>query len=153
MNRYLRQLIDYYGDVEPILAMAHFPMNIKDAIIYTIRSREISKKISEGYFSERLVVIPTLGKSASGVLGKSVAIMHQAYTGQFTVDQLPRYVQGLDDHNIRVDMLLHHTLKDGGIASLHARPSGENLALLNLLGSKYVVNFRHPADNLSLIHI
>jgi hypothetical protein len=148
MNSYFRKLIAFYGDVDPILSMVHFPMSVKDAIVYASRSREISKKISEGYFSERLVVIPSLGKSASGVLGKSVAIMHQAYTGQLTIDQLPRYVSGLDDHNIRVEMLLHHTLKDGGAVSLHARPSGENLAILKLLGSKYVVNFRHPADNI-----
>ena len=148
MNSYFRKLIAFYGDVDPILSMVHFPMSVKDAIIYVGRSREISKKISEGYFSERLVVIPSLGKSASGVLGKSVAVMHQAYTGQLTIDQLPRYVSGLDDHNIRVEMLLHHTLKDGGAVSLHARPSGENLAILKLLGSKYVVNFRHPADNM-----
>ena len=151
MKAYFRKLISLYGDVELISSMAHLPMNVKEAVVYVSRTREISKKISEGYFSERLVVIPTLGKSASGVLGKCVAIMHQAYTGQFTVDQLPRYVSGLDDHNIRVDMLLHHTVRDGGIVSLHARPSGENLALLNLLGSKYVVNFRHPADNMVAI--
>jgi hypothetical protein len=151
MKAYFRKLMSLYGDVELISSMAHFPMNVKEAVVYVNRTREISKKISEGYFSERLVVVPTLGKSASGVLGKSVAIMHQAYTGQFTVDQLPRYVSGLDDHNIRVDMLLHHTVRDGGVVSLHARPSGENLALLNLLGSKYVVNFRHPADNMVAI--
>ena len=34
----------------------------------------------------------------------------------------------LDDHNIRIEMLLHHTLRYGGTVSLHARPSGENLA-------------------------
>ena len=146
MIRYIRYMLSLSKNVDVLPQMVHLPYTLREAMRWAIKSREINQKIEDGYFSDRLVVVPSLCKSASGTLGRSIAAIQQNFADGSGIDRLPIYVQGTDDHNIRLEMMLG--LLEGGTVSIHARPSGENLMVLRILDAKYVINFRHPADNM-----
>ena len=146
MIRYIRYMLSLSKNVDVLPQMVHLPYTVREAVRWAIKSREINQKIEDGYFSDRLVVVPSLCKSASGTLGRSIAAIQQKFADGSGIDRLPIYVQGTDDHNIRLEMMLG--LLEGGTVSIHARPSGENLMVLRILDAKYVINFRHPADNM-----
>jgi len=146
MIRYIRYMLSLSKNVDVLPQLMHLPVTLREAVRWALKSREINQKIVDGYFSDRLVVVPSLCKSASGTLGRSIAAIQQRFADGSGIDRLPIYVQGVDDHNIRLEMMLG--LLEGGTVSLHARPSGENLMVLRVLDAKYVINFRHPADNM-----
>ena len=116
MIRYIRYMLSLSKNVDVLPQMVHLPYTVREAVRWAIKSREINQKIEDGYFSDRLVVVPSLCKSASGTLGKSIAAIQQKFADGSGIDRLPIYVQGTDDHNIRLEMMLG--LLEGGTVSI-----------------------------------
>ncbi len=140
----LRKLMSLGTSYEPIGQLSHLPFSLRQAISYVLVNREIDKKIKEGWYADRFVLVAALPKSASSVIGSCVAAiggMHRTYAP---------YMVANEDSDLRPELV--QNLPEGAVIKFHTQCSGKNLKVLDLLRNKYVILLRHPADQLTAMY-
>ncbi|NQU57306.1 MAG: sulfotransferase domain-containing protein [Rhodospirillales bacterium] len=137
---------------EYIHELSHLPKNIADAINQLIETNKISKKIKDGYYKENFFLIAALPKAGSSSLAAAVASILGAYdeTSAPWPQRNAHYMSNNVDCDLRPEMLLGFPEKV--ILKHHPRASGKNLKCLDLLGCRYLIGVRHPADQLTALY-
>lgn len=127
----------------------HLPLSVLNAVKDALKNRELNKRLKDRYFSNRLVLVAALPKSASSVIGSAIA----AILGQNGREQSRGYADYMLENqtsNLRPE--LAKNFWEGGVLKYHTLPTGDNLAVLQLLKIRYILLFRHPADQLAAFY-
>lgn len=128
--------------IEPIPEIGHLPFSVREVIEESIANRVVNAKIGSGYFADRLVVVAALPKTASSVIGSCVSVI-QSDSGTDN-RRYARYMLANQDSDLRPEITVD--FPEGGVLKYHTRATGKNLKVLDLLGVKYAILVRHPAD-------
>jgi hypothetical protein len=128
----------------PVPEIQHLTFSLPQSMGQVIINKDIDKKIKEGYFADRLVIVAALPKSASSVIGSCIAAI-QSKSG-VGVRGYARYMLANQDPDLRPELV--QDFLQGGVLKFHPRATGKNLKVLDLLGVKYVILLRHPVDHL-----
>jgi len=152
----------YLGKSDSIPELEHLNFSLLGALGQSIVNREINEKIQQGYFADRLVFVPALPKSASSVIGECISVIQgntesearryssvRAGTGNGMLAH-GKYMIPNWDPNLRPEVVID--FPQGGVLKYHMHPNSSNLKVLDLLGTKYVVVCRHPADQLVALY-
>lgn len=143
-SRKLFQLID------KIPEMKHLEFSFLKSINQVIINRKIIKKINDGYFKNRLVIVAALPKSASSIIGSCIATIQKASGCGAGIRNYARYMVANQDSDLRPELVLD--FPQGGVLKYHPRATGKNLKVLDLLGVKYIILLRHPVDQLVALY-
>ncbi len=138
-------------EIHPALSM--FPFSFKEATFSSILARVINHRLKSGYYDDRLVLLPTLEKSASTfheIILMRMLEVERGVAGY--IPQLRSLVKGgpislAGGENMHLGMLFY--LLNGGVMRGTFAPSFSNEEVFkNQLNSKIIVLLRHPADRL-----
>ena len=149
MHFNIRKFIDriFFGNPEGILPqIRHLPTSLIYAVYDTVQTKRLNKRLKERYFADKLILVAALPKSASSLIGNCVAeIMGQG--DGIKRRRYAKYMVANQTSNLRAEMV--KDFPNGGVLKYHTKPSGENLIVLELLGIRTIILFRHPADHLT----
>jgi len=136
----LRSIVIQFRAGDPLPEVSHSTYSFRQAISQVIINREIDALTKKRYFEERVVIVAGLPKSGSSVIGECASTIHshgrRTSHGQYSVSG------NIDLH----PELLVHFRRVGGVHKGHYRATSKNRGLLEVLGVKYLVVVRHPAD-------
>jgi len=96
-----------------------------------------------------LIIIPAIPKSSSSIFGNVVVDMQEYYCKK-SVRRYASYMLENNDSDLRP--CIAREFKHGGVLKYHMPPSGKNLKVLDDLGLRYIILFRHPADVITSIY-
>ncbi len=119
----------------------HLPCNKDKAEIDRLQNIEVNLKIKSGYFSDKLLLVVGLPKSASSTISSCLA----DFLG--VVRKQTAYMKSNADSDLRPEMV--KVFMGGGILKTHPQPSVKNFRVIKLLDIKYVITLRHPLDQLT----
>jgi len=146
--RLVRRSAALVGGVRPLPEIAHLVFSPFRAFVDLIANREVARRICCGYYADKLVVVAAMPKSASSVIGSCVAelmsvqgIVNRSYAS---------YMRANADSDLRPEMV--KDFANGGVIKYHTRASSKNLKVLELLGVKYIILFRHPLDQIVAVY-
>jgi hypothetical protein len=142
----LRFLCYSYKPVPP--EIRHLSFSFLDFIRDIITNREISGKIKDKYFKDRLVIICALPKSASSVIGSCIIELSSEKGAKGR--RYARYMLANKDSDLRPELV--QDFPRGGVLKYHSRASSKNLKVIEFLGAKYVILLRHPIDQLVALY-
>jgi len=135
--------------IAPELSM--FPFSFKESILFSVLAREVNQRLSNGYYNDRLVVLPTLEKSASTLHEIILMRMLEIERGVAGYTPLVRSLYGpislAGGVTAHAGMLFY--LLNGGVMRGIFDSSFSNFFFFNRrIKPKKIVLFRHPADRL-----
>ena len=114
-------------------------------------NKEINEKINRGYFSDRLVIVASLPKSASEVIAHCALAIQSNFGPPGTgINLVEEGLSNIYAPSIRLELV--QALPYGGVWKHHPKATGGNLRVLDRLGVKYIITVRHPADQLAAIY-
>lgn len=165
ISKYIKQqmvrvfgFLSILGRTDSIPELRHLNFSLLGAFGQSIINKEINQKILDNYFADRLIFVPALPKSASSVIGECVSVIQatkslpghkyssvRSGTGNGMLAHA-KYMIPNWDPNLRPEVV--QDFPEGGVLKYHMHPNAANLKVLNLLDAKYVIVFRHPADQL-----
>jgi hypothetical protein len=136
-------------DVAPRLAW--MPHTLREALPFVGLSRVISKRLRDGFYKDRLVVLITQEKSSSTLHEVAIRKMLRSSGDQKLIVPLPRGtmagpVSMAGGATFHPGML--YFSPNGGVLRGVFTPSKQNRQLLHEIGCWQVVLARHPADRL-----
>jgi len=144
ISRYIRALKNLAMGItnyEPISQIGHLSFTLPAAAREVIMNREMDRKIREKWYANKLTLVAAMTKAASKVIGASLA----AVLGK--TKTFGPYMTANEDSDLRPEMV--QGLPDGAVIEYQVRCTGKNLKVIDLLGIKYVILLRHPADQLT----
>ena len=156
----LKELRDLVSDSAPDASIsddqvfpriAWLPHTLREALPFVGLSRVISKRMREGYYKDKLVVLITQEKSSS-TLHEVVIRKMLRYSGNVKVIMpLPRNlicgpVTMTGGATFHPGMLYY--FPNGGVLRGVFSPTGQNNLILNEVGCRKIVLARHPADRI-----
>lgn len=121
----------------------HLPCSQQKADCDRLINIEANKKIKEGYFADKLLLVVGLPKSASSVISSTLSDLigtKRKYAG---------YMRANSDSGLRPELV--KDFLNGGVLKYHPRPESKNLQVIELLRLKYVITLRHPLDQLTAL--
>lgn len=139
--RVLERLGSVMPKCQPLGQIGHLAFTLPAAARQVIANREMNRRIREGWYADKLTLVAALTKSASKVFGWSLA----AILGRLKT--YGPYMTANQDSDLRPEMV--QGMQDGAVIEYHVRCTGKNLKVIDLLGIKYVILLRHPADQLA----
>ncbi|MFH1593941.1 MAG: sulfotransferase domain-containing protein [Candidatus Omnitrophota bacterium] len=128
--------------------MRHLPFSVIAAIRDLLANKEANKKLKENYFKDRLTIIAAIPKSASSVIGSCVAEILSMVSKKSR--SYAKYMLANRDSDLRPELV--KDFPKGGVLKFHTRATGKNLKVLELLGVKYIILLRHPADQIVALY-
>jgi len=100
-------------------------------------------------YGKELLVIPAIPKSSSSIFGNAIVDIQEYYVDR-SVRKYASYMIKNNDSDLRPSIIKE--FKHGGVLKYHIPPSGKNLKVLDDLGLRYIILFRHPADVIASIY-
>lgn len=144
---YLLKYLFYFR--KPIRQLRHLHFSASRSIVDVLVNRDCNEKIRTLYFRDRLVIFTAMPKSASSVIASCAAEMMPISETRWT--GAPKYLSSLQDSDFNLELVKATSkgvIPKGGVLKFHAHARDKNLRVLNLLGVKYIILCRHPADQL-----
>ena len=150
----MKLLFEVTDEQKPILAgefkkeivngLRNFPLDIFDALRTVLLVKDTSDKIKNNFYEDKVTILIAQPKSGSSALGNIVSeiFKQKGYAGR----SYPQYMIQNVDMNLRPEILLSKS--NGGVIKAHPAPSACNIKFLSDYKLKYILNFRHPADQL-----
>lgn len=142
------------ADIVP--ALAWLPFSLDEAIQLIGLTRLVNRRITDGYYRERLTILATQEKSASTLHEVAILSMHRHSGGLQLILPMPRGLMGgplamAGQASFHYGLLLH--LPNGGVIRGEFRADPQTIWMLHrTLGCKRVVLTRHPADRLVALY-
>ena len=124
---------------------ATFPFTLETAFTECVKNRDMARKISTGFYRDRLILVVNTPKSASTTFRNCVAYLHAKNTGVRRVG-LASYMGPNHDYDLRIEAL--KDFPQGGVLKRPLQPVGKNLKVIDDLGVRTIVLLRHPKDQL-----
>src|SRR3990167_9119310 len=118
--------------------MNHIPITFLEGLYFVLKSRKACQKLKENFYAEKLIFLAAIPKSASSNIGARIARisgLKRSYASYMLENQTS---------NLNPELMMDFL--NGGVLKYHFQPSSENLMIMHLLGSRYFVLLRHPAD-------
>ena len=145
MKDFIDKLV--FGKSKNVLPeIRHLPRTLIHAVWDMRQNRELNRILKEKHLADNLVLVAALPKSASSVIGTGVAIIFGQGGGN-NRRRYARYMLGNQTSNLRPEMA--KDFRKGGVLKYHPKASTENLNTIELLGIRYIILFRDPADHIA----
>ena len=139
ISELLKRIYWVFVPIKPFPQLAHLSFSSFEAIRMLSHNKMMNQYIKDKYYADKLVFISGVGNSASTVLGQCVSeIWKKGERGYGS------YMRANQDFNLRLEIVRDFPL--GGVYRHHFPADTVNLKVLEHLGSKYLINFRNPAD-------
>lgn len=140
------------SEEEIFYRLAMFPFSFKESILTSLLTRLANKRILNGYYKDKIIVLPTLEKSSSTfheLMIWKMLVSNKNIFGYIPIVRSmspggPLSLAGRE--NLNPGMLLY--LINGGILRGCFEPSFANEHFIHQIKAKSLILLRHPADRL-----